>query len=76
MQARVCARACVRMLYNTNLSCFPGSWSWILHRSAALISSSFFSISLCRPDTQSWATVGFTFCTKAHSIKHSGVEFK
>lgn len=52
-------RKCVS---DTDLSCFPGSCSWIRQRSAALISSSFFRISLCRPDTQSWATVGLTFC--------------
>lgn len=51
-------RKCVS---DTDLSCFPGSCSWILQRSAALISSSFFRISLCSPDTQSWATVALTF---------------
>lgn len=45
----------------TDLSCFPGSCSWILQRSAALISSSFFKISFCKPEVQSWATDWFKF---------------
>lgn len=45
----------------THLSCFPGSWSWIRQRSAALISSSFFKISFCNPEVQSFATDWFKF---------------
>lgn len=46
----------------THLSCLPGSCSWIRQRSAARISSSFFRMSLCRPELQSWATAWFKFC--------------
>lgn len=45
----------------TNLSCFPGSCNCTRQQSAARISSSFFRISLCKPDIQSWATNGFRF---------------
>ena len=56
----------------TNLSCFPGSCNWSLQQSAALISSSFFKMSLCKPDVQSWATDWFRFCqrnTYAHALR-------
>ena len=45
----------------TDLSCFPGSCNCTRQQSAARISSSFFRISLCKPDIQSWATDGFRF---------------
>lgn len=58
----------------TDLSCFPGSCSWIRQQSAARISSSFFKMSLCKPDVQSWATDWFKFCEGNTHERGEGVE--